>query len=78
MVGGIEQTLTLDTWRNPSPVTASYLTTLAGWGYPLCPVERIAALLGTTSAGDETTADTSGVTDGEPDGVGKEQQAPEE
>lgn len=29
----------------PSPVTATYLTTLAEWGYPLCPVERIAALL---------------------------------
>ena len=46
-LGGIEQTLTRNTWRNPSPVTATYLTALAGWGYPLCPVERIAALLDT-------------------------------
>lgn len=46
-LGGIEQTLSRNTWRTPSPVTATYLTTLAGWGYPLCPVERIAALLDT-------------------------------
>jgi ParB family chromosome partitioning protein len=47
-LGGIEQTLTRNTWRTPSPVTATYLTTLAEWGYPLCPVERIAALLDVT------------------------------
>jgi ParB family chromosome partitioning protein len=47
-LGGIEQTLTRNTWRAPSPVTATYLATLAEWGYPLCPVERIAGLLDVT------------------------------
>lgn len=52
-LGGIEQTLTRTTCRQPAPVTAAYLTTLAGWGYPLCPVERIAALLDTTTDSSE-------------------------
>ena len=59
-LGGIEQTLTRNTWRNPSPVTAGYLTTLAGWGYPLCPVERIAALLDTQDADDADDAEETG------------------
>ena len=46
-LGGIEQTLSRAAWRNPSSATAGYLTALNGWGYPLCPVERIAALIDT-------------------------------
>lgn len=44
-LGGIEQTTNRYTWRNPSKDTARYFNTLAEWGYPLCPVERIAAML---------------------------------
>ena len=50
VLGGIEQHTDRDTWRNPREDTAWYLNTLADWGYPLCPVERIAAKLTT---GDE-------------------------
>ena len=59
-LGGIEQTLTRDTWRTPSPVTAGYLTTLAGWGYPLCPVERIAALLEPAEPAEQNGAGNEG------------------
>lgn len=45
VLGGIEQTCDRYTWRNPSERTARYLQALAEWGYPLCPVERIAAKL---------------------------------
>ncbi|MDT0143233.1 chromosome partitioning protein [Microbacterium sp. PRC9] len=45
LLGGIEQNTNRNTWRAPSPDTAWYLSTLQGWGYPLCPVERIAAML---------------------------------
>lgn len=34
-------------WRNPSDDTAWYLRNLQYWGYTLCPVERIAAMLDT-------------------------------
>lgn len=30
-------------WRSVSPVIASYLVALEGWGYKLSPVEKIAA-----------------------------------
>ncbi|MGU3643856.1 ParB/RepB/Spo0J family partition protein [Microbacterium sp. C23T] len=45
VLGGIEQHTNRDTWRTPSPDTAWYLRTLQDWGYTLCPVERIAAML---------------------------------
>ncbi|MBW9121897.1 hypothetical protein JNB63_17505 [Microbacterium trichothecenolyticum] len=45
VLGGIEQNTSRNTWRAPSADTAWYLRTLQGWGYPLCPVERIAAML---------------------------------
>ncbi|MDR7110881.1 hypothetical protein J2X03_000737 [Microbacterium trichothecenolyticum] len=45
VLGGIEQNTNRNTWRAPGPDTAWYLRTLQGWGYPLCPVERIAAML---------------------------------
>ena len=45
VLGGIEQNTSRDTWRSPSADTAWYLRTLADWGYTLCPVERIAAML---------------------------------
>jgi ParB family chromosome partitioning protein len=44
-LGGIEASTGRDTWRHPSAETARYLQTLAGWGYTLSPVERIAAML---------------------------------
>ncbi|MGX5769752.1 ParB/RepB/Spo0J family partition protein [Microbacterium trichothecenolyticum] len=45
VMGGIEQNTSRNTWRSPGPDTAWYLRTLADWGYTLCPVERIAAML---------------------------------
>ncbi|KQP67810.1 hypothetical protein ASF40_19970 [Microbacterium sp. Leaf288] len=45
LLGGIEQNTSRNTWRAPSADTAWYLRTLQGWGYTLCPVERIAAML---------------------------------
>ncbi|WP_374976634.1 ParB/RepB/Spo0J family partition protein [Microbacterium trichothecenolyticum] len=45
VLGGIEQNTNRNNWRAPGPDTAWYLRTLQGWGYPLCPVERIAAML---------------------------------
>lgn len=47
-LGGIEETTDRWTWRNPNPVKARYLNTIAAWGYTLSPVERIAAMLDTT------------------------------
>lgn len=45
VLGGLEETTSRNTWRNPDDSHATYLNTLAGWGYNLCPVERIAAKL---------------------------------
>lgn len=45
VLGGIEQNTGRHTWRGPSSDTAWYLRTLQDWGYTLCPVERIAAML---------------------------------
>lgn len=45
VLGGIEQNTGRHTWRQPSGDTAWYLRTLQDWGYTLCPVERIAAML---------------------------------
>jgi len=45
VLGGIEEHTSRDTWRNPQADTAAYLRTLAGWGYTLCPVEKIAAMI---------------------------------
>ena len=53
VLGGIEGNTVRNTWRNPSSDTAWYLRTLQGWGYTLCPVERIAAML--TDADDART-----------------------
>jgi len=45
VLGGIEQNTSRNSWRAPGSDTAWYLRTLADWGYTLCPVERIAAML---------------------------------
>lgn len=45
VLGGIEASTGRNTWRSPRPETAHYLHTLAGWGYPLSPVEQIAAMV---------------------------------
>ncbi|MDR7184596.1 ParB family chromosome partitioning protein [Microbacterium trichothecenolyticum] len=45
VLGGIEQNTNRQTWRSPSADTAWYLRTLQEWGYTLCPVEKIAAML---------------------------------
>lgn len=47
--GGIEQQTSRNTWRNPRTETATYLQIIHSWGYPLSPVERIAAMLVTES-----------------------------
>jgi len=52
ILGGIEHGTGRDTWRNPREDTAWYFQTLAAWGYPLCPVEKIAAMIA-----DDTTTD---------------------
>lgn len=45
VLGGIEQNTNRQTWRSPTADTAWYLRTLQEWGYTLCPVEKIAAML---------------------------------
>lgn len=45
VLGGIEDSTSTNSWRAPDARTAAYLNTLAGWGYTLSPVERIAAQL---------------------------------
>lgn len=45
LLGGIEHNTNRQTWRSPSADTAWYLRTLQEWGYTLCPVEKIAAML---------------------------------
>lgn len=45
VLGGIEQQTSRDTWRYPRPEKARYFQTLQTWGYPLSPVEKIAAML---------------------------------
>lgn len=47
VLGGIEESTSRWSWRNPEARTAAYLNTLAAWGYTLTPVERIAAMLPT-------------------------------
>lgn len=44
-LGGIEQGTSRNTWRQPVTETARYFQALAAWGYPLCPVEKIAAMI---------------------------------
>lgn len=49
ILGGIEDSTSRETWRRPSTDTATYLQTLAAWGYALSPVEEIAAMIDTNS-----------------------------
>ena len=44
-LGGVEESTSRESWRHPQTPTARYLQALNAWGYPLCPVERIAAML---------------------------------
>jgi ParB family chromosome partitioning protein len=44
-LGGVEASTSRDTWRNPDPRRAAYLHALNAWGYPLTPVEKIAAMV---------------------------------
>lgn len=53
VLGGIEQETSRTTWRYPRPEKAVYFQTLQAWGYPLSPVEKIAAML---PADTETTS----------------------
>ena len=41
VLGAIEGTTSRNTWRNPDPRTAAYLTDLVAWGYTLSEVEQI-------------------------------------
>lgn len=45
VLGTIEDTTDRWNWRNPNAEVAQYLRTLAAWGYPLSPVEKIAAMI---------------------------------
>lgn len=45
VLGGIEDTTDRWNWRNPDERIARYLEVLGGWGYPLSPVEMIAAMI---------------------------------
>lgn len=38
---GYDAAHTVSTWRSPTPADQRYLTALAGWGYPLSPVEQL-------------------------------------
>lgn len=53
ILGGIEHGTDRNTWRNPREDTAWYFQTLAAWGYPLCPVEKIAAMIQDDATPDE-------------------------
>lgn len=46
-LGGVEHSTDRNTWRSPNPRAAAYLQALNAWGYPLTPVEKIAAMLNT-------------------------------
>ena len=45
VLGGIEQETSRTTWCYPRPEKAVYFQTLQAWGYPLSPVEKIAAMI---------------------------------
>ena len=44
ILGAVEDKTSRETWRNPSPAFAVYLTALSEWGYTLSDVENIAAM----------------------------------
>jgi len=54
-LGGVEKSTDRNTWRSPNPRAAAYLQALHAWGYPLSPVEKIAAMLNTETEPDSTT-----------------------
>jgi ParB family chromosome partitioning protein len=41
LLAALEDGTSNDTWRRPSPESAAYLATLAGWGYELSQVEQL-------------------------------------
>jgi ParB family chromosome partitioning protein len=43
VIAGFENTANREWWRRPDEHSRGYLTQLAAWGYPLSPVEKIAA-----------------------------------
>ncbi|MFS0852544.1 ParB/RepB/Spo0J family partition protein [Microbacterium sp. 179-I 3D4 NHS] len=49
-LGGIEENTGRSTWQHPSTTTARYLEIIADWGYPLTPVEKIAARIEPTTS----------------------------
>jgi ParB family chromosome partitioning protein len=54
VLGGIEDSTSKNTWRNPNPVSALYFTQLAAWGYGLSEVEQIVITPKATEATNET------------------------
>jgi len=62
LLGGLEQSLDRNTWRNPSPAAVAYLTTLSQWGYPLSDVERLAVQPGRARS-DDAEHDDEGLGD---------------
>lgn len=52
VIGGVESSTSRDTWRRPNAEAAKYLNIIAGWGYALSPVEKIAALIDEETAGE--------------------------
>lgn len=45
VLGGIEQQTSRENWRYPRPEKAAYFKALNAWGYPLSPVEQMAAMV---------------------------------
>jgi ParB family chromosome partitioning protein len=56
---GFENTADRDWWRNPNEHSRGYLGQLAAWGYPLSPVEKIAAGIQPEPTDQDAEADTA-------------------
>jgi ParB family chromosome partitioning protein len=52
VIGGVESSTSRDTWRRPNAEAAKYLNIIAGWGYALSPVEKIAAMIDEETTGE--------------------------
>ncbi|WP_248888136.1 ParB/RepB/Spo0J family partition protein [Clavibacter nebraskensis] len=82
VLGGIEASMSRESWRSPDATAAAYLRQLVAWGYNLSEVEQIITDLdekrradrdAAASAAEETTAPATDTTEPETDTDGPEQ-----
>ncbi|CAH0223896.1 hypothetical protein [Microbacterium foliorum] len=52
VIGGVESSTSPYSWRRPNAEATTYLNIIAGWGYALSPVEKIAALIEEETTGE--------------------------